>query len=657
MMQDYKYPHLFQPIQLGNVLFRNRIFASPTGYQNVNGDGYLNDGAAAYYGRRAKGGAASVATFEGIVDGEFGRGGATQICMDTPNIDRGLSRIAYEIRGYGAVATMELQHAGMFANRDLSFFGASSKGIAYGPVECECDGRHILPMTEEIIERTIRKYADAAALAQKCGFGMVLVHAGHGWMLHQFLSPLTNTRKDQWGGPDIENRARLLIAICDAIHKRCGAGFPIEVRISGSECYDGGFGIENGIAVAKQLEGHCQLIHVSAGNHEVEEVFSVTHPSMFLQDGCNVKYAAEIKKHVKTPVAAIGALSDPELMEEILASGQADIVEMGREFMADPDFPLKIRTGQEDKARRCLRCLSCFSSELTNGEPYCAINPESGRELEMKYALPEAKVKKKVLVAGGGIGGMQAALTCADRGHHVILCEKTDRLGGVLRCEEKVSFKKNLDYYLNQQAKAVMEHPSIEVRMHTAVTPELAEEIHADVLIAAIGAEAARPPIQGIDGSHVISAQDAYIHPEQLGEKIVIMGAGLVGVELGLHLKELGKNVEIVEMTDHVNDGGNFLHMLGLKTEIKKRGLEIHFETTVKEICSDRVICRQGENTLELSADSVIYAVGQRPRREEAIALNYCAPEVYFLGDCVTPKNITEANSTAYIIARNIGRI
>lgn len=657
MIQDYKYPHLFQPIQLGNVLFRNRIFASPTGYQNVNGDGYLNDGAAAYYGRRAKGGAASVATFEGIVDGELGRGGATHICMDTPNIDRGLSRIAYEIRGYGAVATMELQHAGMFANRDLSFFGANAKGIAYGPVECECDGRHILPMTEEIIERTIQKYADAAALAQKCGFGMVLVHAGHGWMLHQFLSPLTNTRKDKWGGQDVENRARLLISICDAIHKRCGEGFPIEVRISGSECYDGGFGIENGIAVAKQLEGHCQLIHVSAGNHEVEEVFAVTHPSMFLEDGCNVKYAAEIKKHVKTPVAAIGALSDPALMEEILASGQADVVEMGREFMADPDFPLKIRTGQEEKARKCLRCLSCFSSELTNGEPYCAINPESGRELEMKYALPEAKVKKKVLIAGGGIGGMQAALTCADRGHQVILCEKSDRLGGVLRCEEKVSFKKNLDYYLNQQEKAVREHPSIEVRMNTAVTPELAENIKADVLIAAIGAEAAKPPIRGIDGSHVLSAQDAYIHPDQLGSKIVIMGAGLVGVELGLHLKELGKDVTLVEMTDHVNDGGNFLHMLGLKTEIKKRGLDIHFETTVQEICSDRVICKCKDDILELPADSVVFAVGQRPRREEAIALNYCAPEVYFLGDCVTPKNITEANSTAYIISRNIGRI
>ena len=224
---DFKYPHLFAPIQLGNVLFRNRIFASPTGYQNLNGDGYLNDGAAAYYGRKAMGGAASVATFEGIVDGELGRGGATHIALDTPNIDRGISRIAYGISQYGAVATLELQHTGMFANRDLSFFGAEAKGIAYGPVECECAGRKIRPMTEEIIERTIQKYIDAALLAKKCGFGMVLVHAGHGWMLHQFLSPITNTRTDKWGGPDIENRSRLLLSIVDGIHKACGAGFPV----------------------------------------------------------------------------------------------------------------------------------------------------------------------------------------------------------------------------------------------------------------------------------------------------------------------------------------------------------------------------------------------------------------------------------------------
>lgn len=653
-MSTCKYPHLFSPIVLGNTLFRNRIFASPTGYQNLNGDGYLNEGAAAYYERKAMGGAASVASFEGVVDGELGKGGATHICLDTPNIDRGLARIAHAVSNYGAVASLELQHTGMFANRDLSFFGASSKGTAYGPVECELAGRIILPMNEEIIDRTIKKYAAGASIAKRAGFGMVTVHAGHGWLLHQFLSPKTNTRNDKWGGSDIENRARLVVSICDAIRREVGPGFPIEIRISGSECYDGGFDLEEGIAIAKQLDGHVDLIHVSAGNHEVEEVFAVTHPSMFLEDGCNVKYAAEIKKHVRTPVAAIGALSDPELMEEIIASGKADVVEMARQLMADPDFPNKIRSGNESKAKKCLRCLSCFSNELTHGEPYCALNPESGRELEVKYAFPVA-VKKKVLVVGGGIAGMQAALTSSARGHDVILCEKNDGLGGVLRCEQDVYFKKNLDYYLNQQSKAV-ENSNIDLRLNTKVTEEFAKKVNADVIIAAIGAKPVKPPIPGIEGDNVMSAQDAYLSTERVGNNVVILGAGLVGIELGLHLINMGKKVKIIEMTDHINDGGNFLHILGLKTEIKKVGLDIQFNTKAIEITTDGIVCENTNGDKVFTADTIIYAVGQNPLREESLSLNFCAGEFYQIGDCVTPRNITSANSEAYMVARNLGR-
>ena len=651
-----KYPHLFEPIVLGKQFFQNRIFASPTGYQNIDASAMLNDGAAAYYGRKAMGGAASVATFECIVDGELGRGGAKHVAVDKPGVDAPLARIAYGISQWGAVATMELMHTGMFANRDPAFMGASSHGIAYGPVECEYAGRHILPMTDEIIERTIKKYVDAARLAQRCGFGMVLIHAGHGWMLHQFLSPITNTRTDQWGGASAENRARLLVTIIDEIHKACGPGFPVEVRISGSECYDGGFDLENGIAVAKQIDGHANLIHVSAGNHEVEEVFAVTHPSMFLEDGCNVHFAAEIKKHVKTPVATIGALSEPELMEEIIASGKADVVEAARAFLADPDFPNKIRTGRAEDIRKCMRCLSCFSSEMVNGEPYCAINPESGRELELRYAPSKADVQKKVLVAGGGIGGMEAALVCADQGHKVILCEKSDRLGGVLRCEKDVDFKQKLDAYLNLQERLIKGRKDIDLRLNTAVTPELAEEVAPDVIIAALGAEPACPQIPGIDGKNVCSAQDAYRNVDKLGESVVILGAGLVGVELGLHLRKLGKTVTVIEMTDHIADGGNFLHMPGLKAEIRKRDLPIRFCTTAKEISGNGVLCENAEGTFELPCDSVVYAVGQKPKREEAAALMKCAPEVYLIGDCISSRNITSANAEAYMISRNIGR-
>ena len=654
-MYKQKFPHLFSPIVLGNTFFRNRLFASPTGYQNTNGDGFLNEGAAAYYARKAMGGAASVATFEGIVDGELGKGGDGHICLDSTrgSVGRNLSNIAVAVKNYGAVPSLELAHTGMFANRSLAFFGAESRGIAYGPVECEVAGRIILPMDDEIIERTINKYAEGAALAKRCAFGMVTVHAGHGWLLHQFLSPITNTRTDRWGGPDIENRARLTVEICKAIRKAVGPGFPIEIRISGSECYDGGFGLDEGIAIAKQLDDYVDLIHVSAGNHEVDEVFAVTHPSMFLEDGCNVVYAAEIKKHVKTPVAAIGALSDPELMEDIIASGKADVVQAARALLCDPDLPNKARAGKEKEAKRCMRCLACFSNEMNYGQPYCAINPETGRELEMRYDIPTA-IKKKVLVVGGGVGGMQAALTCENRGHEVILCEISSRLGGVLRCEGDVSFKKNLEYYLNQQETAVM-NAGIDLRLNTEVTPEYASKINPDVIIASLGAAAVKPRIDGIDGEQVMAAQDAYAAVDKVGQNVVILGAGLVGVELGLHLISKGRNVRIVEMLDHISDGGNFLHILGLNVEIKKRGLEIDFNTKAIEITPTGVVCESGGVAKTYSADTVVYAVGQRPMRDEAVALAACAPEFHMLGDCVSPRNITDANAESFMIARNIG--
>ncbi|MGI6217104.1 MAG: FAD-dependent oxidoreductase [Coriobacteriales bacterium] len=655
-MSEFKYPHLFEPITIGNRYFRNRIFASPTGYQNLPGNGHLNCGAPYYYGRRAMGGAASVATFEGIVDQEYGKGGPNHICLDVPGLDAELGRVAHAISDYGAVPTLELTHAGMFANRALGQFGAKSFGPAKGPVEVDQGDRIVEAMDEEFIERTIQKFIDGAALGQKVGFGMVLIHAGHGWGLHQFLSPIINTRTDKWGGPDAENRCRMLNAIIDGIHKRCGRNFPVEVRISGSECYDGGFGLDTGIANAKSIAKHADLIHVSAGNHEVDEVFTITHPSMFQPDGVNVYMAEAIKKEIDIPVSTVGALSDPELMEEIIATGKADIVECAREFICEPDFPNMIRAGEESNMKRCMRCLACFSNELTHGEPYCAINPRSGREIEAYYAMPEVKNKKKVLIIGGGVAGMEAALDCAERGHEVTLCEAKNELGGTIRCERNVDFKTKLDYYLNQQQRKCFENPNIDVRLNTKMTPEMAKEMNADVIIAALGSKQFIPPIPGIDGPNVMNAVDAYNAADQLGQKIVIMGAGLVGIELGLHLCRLGKDVTNVEMLDHMSDGGNFLHMSGVRVEIKKRGLKVNLQNKVKEVKENGVLCETPDGDKFYEADSVIVAMGMRPLQEETTAFYDCAPQFFPIGDCFAVKNIEAATTAGYMTAKNIGR-
>ncbi len=656
MNDELKYPHLFSPIQIAGQPFKNRIFGAPTGFVDQDKDGMLPPEAALYYARKAMGGAASVTVGGCAVDSELGLGQGYTIRLDhnfsgAPYSFHGLTRVSEMVSRYGAVCCGELQHAGMYGNRWLN-----PPGIAYGPTDSvDIDGRVVHEMPEEIIERTIRKYAEGAAFLKKCGFGMVLVHAGHGWLLHQFLSARLNTRKDKWGGPDIENRARFTIAVLDAIRKAVGPAFPIEVRITGSECYEGGYDIEEGIAIAKQIDGKADLIHVSVGSHEVEKVFTITHPSMFCEDGCNVKFAAEIKKHVKSPVAAVGALTDPELMEEIIASGQADVLSVARGLLSDPDLPLKARAGHKEDINTCMRCLACFSNLMNTGRFRCAINPELGWESEMRIETPPLK-QKKVLVAGGGIAGMQAAITCAQRGHQVILCEKSDSLGGTLKCEDAVPFKRLLKAYLLRQTAAV-EKSGVEVRLNTAATPALAREISPDVVISAMGAVPAVPKINGIDGSNVLSAEYAYVHPDQAGEHSVILGGGLVGMELAVYLSMLGKRVTIVEMMDHVNDGGNYQHMKGLQEELDKYNVDVQLSTKALSIESGAVWCeRNGEKT-HLNADTVIYAVGQRPLRDDAYELAACAPEFYPVGDCIIPKNIMNATSMAYAVSRSIGRL
>jgi pyruvate/2-oxoglutarate dehydrogenase complex dihydrolipoamide dehydrogenase (E3) component len=404
------------------------------------------------------------------------------------------------------------------------------------------------------------------------------------------------------------------------------------------------------------LDGHVDLIHVSAGSHEVWEVFTVTHPSMFLEDGVNVKYAAEIKKHVKqSAVATVGALAVPELMEEIIASGKADVVEIARGLIAAPDLPLKARTGREEDITTCMRCLACFSNLMQRSQFLCAINPVIGHEVEAKWALATAK-KKKILIAGGGVGGMQAALTARERGHEVILCEKTGSLGGTLRCEDGVPFKQHLSEYLERQAEAVAK-AGVDIRLNTPVTPELAERIKPDVMIAALGARPVKPGIKGIDLGHVFSAEDIYYHPENAGRRVIVLGGGLVGTELSIYLAMQGRDVTIIEKLPMLSDGGNILQGVAIGEEIKRLGIRVSLGTSVTEITEEGVVCENSNGAMTIAADTVIYAVGQRPLREDADALRFCAPEFYQLGDCLTPKNIAEATKAAYHIVRDIGRV
>ena len=672
-MNTLKYKHLFEPIRLGKTLFRNRIFASPQDIYRLTGENFLDDNATAFYEIKALGGFASVCVGDVMVDTRAGHSHPFQLRGDDIKGRGSFTRTASAITRHGAVAAAELNHAGKNGN-----VMAKNEGYIYGLVdEIREDGVEIRAMDEAWIERLINCYADTAAFMRKCRFGMITLHGGHGWLISQFISPRDNKRTDRWGG-SLENRMRFPLAVIDAVRRAVGPSVPIEIRISGSECLPDGYDIDEGARIAKALDGKVDLIHVSAGHHEIDSASMITHPTMFLPDGVNVKYAAEIKKHVKTPVATVGALTDPEMMDEIIRSGQADIVQLGRQTLADPYLPLKARTGRDDEIDKCLRCMTCFSSSTVSGIFYCAINPVIGHETDALHAAPPSK-PKTVLVAGGGIAGMQAALTAAERGHKVMLCEKSDSLGGVLRCESKVPFKEHLDEYLKRQALRIS-RASIDVRLNTEVTPELASQLSPDVIIAAIGARPIVPDIKGIENA--LMAEDIYSNPDLAGPSTVIVGGGLVGLELGIFLAKLGRTVTVVEalpstLATPVNaatserisapgaddPGANIVQGVALAEELKKLpNMTVKTSTKALEITPRGVVAEITDPANDtptpvvetLPADTIICAAGYAPLSAEASALYVCAPEFHQIGDCVTPANILTATQSGYQTARDI---
>lgn len=651
------FPHLISPLTIGDTLFRNRMFCAPTGHTDIIDDGQPSTEVVLIFERVAIGGAAMVAEGEVCVDPkEFRDGRWPREITRLSNYN--YPRIASVVSRHGAIASMELSFSGSGPHPISRMMAKMSGTPLEGPSELTLpDGLKVVAMTEDRIYELVDAYGKAALAAKHAGFGMVALHAAHARALQHWFSPAMNRRNDKWGG-NAENRCRFAVAAVDEIHRVCGRNFPVEVRISGTELVPDGYGIDEGCRIAEQLDGHADIINVSVGslNSYSPESLSRTHLSMFYPQGRNAEYAGEIKKHVeKSLVGTAGGFSDPYFAEEALASGQADIIYMARELVCDPDMPNKVRTGRPEEIRKCMRCLQCFSEIVGHGAMVCAINPESNRDRENWYALP-APQQQRVLVIGGGIAGMQAALTANQNGHHVILCEKSGELGGNILCERSVPFKERLHDYIEQQ-KAMILRSTIDLHLNTEVTPEFAKSLRPDVIMAAVGSEPITPKIPGIDGEHVHQAMEVFKNPVLAKGKVIILGAGLVGTELAIDLVgRFGREVEIVEMLEDINAGGNSVHKSAIQDMIIQKNIPIHFKTKAVEITDKGVRCQAPDGEIFYNADTVIHAAGMRPLREAALRFDHCAPVFHIIGECRKSANILNATSSAYTAAKFIGR-
>ena len=647
-----QFPHLCQPITLGRTTFRNRMFSAPMGGTDIADDGCIGPKSTAFYELRAKGGAAAVTVSELMVHPDTDGSHSFHLDESILNSLACATYTADAISRHGAVPSLELSHSGQFAGTYMTDKTKQHSLAQWGPSDGQrADGVPVKALTYEMIDDIVAAYGRVAGLAKRAGFQMLMVHGGHGWLINQFLSPLFNHRDDEYGGT-LENRCRFAVQVLQAMREAVGPFFPIEFRMSGSEFVEDGYDLEEGVRIAQALEPYCDMLHVSAGTYQ--RTFGITHPSMFEEHGRNVFLAEEIKKHVGIPVATIGALNDPEQMEEIIASGKADVVYMGRALLADPFLPRKVAENQPEDILRCLRCFVCMSERAVTSTRRCTVNPLIGHEAEGTEVVPVApERRRKVVVAGGGPGGLYAAWTAARRGHDVMLMEKEKELGGTLKGEQAIPFKYEM-YQLSQTLERFCRTSGVDIRLGCEATAEKVEDEGAEALIVAVGSSPLTPPIPGLDGSNVIIVNDYYLHQDQVAGTVVVLGGGLAGCECAIHLAREGKQVALVEMQDALAPDANVRHRPLMLAEVARLGIDVRTGHKALSVGPEGVTCETPEGQVLVEGATVICALGQKSNTAAVEELADAAPFVRVIGDAGHVATITQAIYQGYHAALDI---
>ena len=633
-MSDY--PHLLTPLHLPGLTLKNRLLSAPTSLAELGPGEHYSKENLDYYRLKAAGGCALVTVGDVIVDLDTGRSHPQQVGINDPTAVPYLVAAADAIHAGGAAASIELDHGGALCSPEF-LDGKNAMGPSGYVDEW---GDTVEEMTVEDMERIADAFAEGAVNARACGFDMVMVHMGHGWLLHQFLSPLTNFRTDEYGG-SLENRLRFPLMVLQRIRAAVGRSYPIEVRISGSERTPGGYELDTGIEIAKAVDGLVDLIHVSAGTQQDPYSAVLMHPGAFQKHGENSNLAAEIKKHVKTPVVTVGAFSQPDKMEQFLAEGHADAIAMGRALLADPFLPKKLIRGQADRIRPCLRCGECQSGMMKNRVLRCAVNPFIGREDGFYHPVP-TNHRRKVLIAGGGPAGCQAAIEAHSRGHEVVLCEASDRLGG-LKYADNADFKANIAAYRDWIAGQVMALP-IDVRLNTPVTQAVVDEVKPDALIVAIGSKPWMLPVPREEGAPIVFGVDLR-KDTPIGQRVVVVGGGLIGSEEAVALAREGHTVTILEMQDELAPDCGRMHRLNLLHQIETEpNITPATGHACTRIAADGVYAKApGGEEVFFPADTIVMAAGMKPDQQAVDALRSMVPECYVVGDALRARQIGQA--------------
>ncbi len=653
-----RYEHVFAPIRIRGVDFRNRIELAPPSLNLASLDHKVTHEFVDLNRSIAYGGAAILSVGNVMVDIRECANEELQLDMSTDECILPLSWFSQMCEGFGAHASLEINHGGkdsQFARTGRPAYAPSPIYSTWELMSAKMEGREprqCIEMSREMIHATVEKYAMAAYRAKLAGMRMCMIHGGHGNLISQFSSPLYNFRTDEYGG-SLENRARFTIEVLDRVREMVGEDFVIEFRISADEIKPGGMGYDETLKYIALIKDKIDILHVSAGLHGEFEYMRNWWQNYMMDREYNVHYAASIKKEFPDLIInTVGSIMNIERAEHIIASGMADFVSMCRPLLADPEMPRKYAEGREKDHRPCLRCQYC--GNLNHKVIGCAVNPFLGNEREFPLGkVKKADEKKRIAVIGGGPGGIVSAQILRQRGHDVTLYEKTDKLGGALRYAALPEFKYDVaDYlkYLEYQAY----NCGAKILLNTEATRELLEKENYDGIIVAIGADPLVPGLPGLDKAHVHWAPEVDAGEKPCGDKVVVIGAGMVGLEAAIDLKREGKDVTVIELQDGyhtlraaVRSVAN--EFIRLVDELK---IDVRLGHKLLEVTDDAVICQNvatGE-TVTLEADTVLLAMGMVPRAEEANSLRRACSETssFLVGDCLyVGKNVAAATQGA----------
>ena len=653
-----KYPKLFAPLTIrrgrNEFVFNNRVMMAPVGICATGGgadNGRINTFGIDYWTGIIRGGFSAVTLPMEVPDNGSHEGVFNMNPKEFNYMN--LHLLQRSVHAYSGKTFAELIHGGRCMIRpDIPLIGAS---------DSEYQGRHVKGMDAGDMEEVIAMCVEFAHQARRSGFDGVMMHFAHGWLFHDFLSPLSNTRTDEFGG-SVENRCRFPLMALKAVREVLGDDLLIELRLNGNDEMEGGITPEDAARQVLIFQDYADMIHITCSTRlDVTSRPRMTPTSFFPTE--HNAYASEIVRNtpgVRIPIGTVGAVGNPERAEKLLEDGKADYVLIARAAIADNDWVRKVKEGREEDIRPCLRCNMCLDhgrrkSKIQGKElvmasevsfdRMCAVNPLS-MQGAVKKRFPAPERRKKIVVVGGGVAGMNAALSAAQRGHEVVLYEKTSRLGGQALLSDGMWFKKEMKDYHEWLERQVRGNGSIFVVTNTEATPELVSEINPDATIVAVGAKQIVPSIPGIEKA--VMAFDVFGNEDRLGQRIVIIGGGDIGCELSIHLSERGHECTVVELTHFQAGNAELCLRMSILQFMEKEHVTTLLDTRATEITDSGVHVETEEGNKFLPADTVIVSVGTTPLAEERDSFRHVSFDVINVGDCKKASNMQHAIETGF---------